>query len=59
MAIKQGRTSAADHTGTLRAGAQAPDFELDSHLGTKVRLSDLRGKQNALIVFYPFAFTGV
>lgn len=59
MAIQRGRTSAADHTGKLRVGDRAPDFELDSHLGSKVRLSDYRGKNNVVAVFYPFAFTGV
>ncbi len=59
MAITKGRTSAADRTSTLQAGSEAPDFELDNHLGLKSRLSDLRGKQNAVLVFYPFAFTGV
>lgn len=59
MAINKGRTSAANHTSTLKVGSPAPDLELDSHLGTKWRLSDLRGKQAAVLVFYPFAFTGV
>jgi mycoredoxin-dependent peroxiredoxin len=40
-------------------GAEAPDFELrDQHAQLK-RLSDHRGKDNVLLVFYPFAFTGV
>ncbi|MEO9169990.1 MAG: redoxin domain-containing protein [Candidatus Baltobacteraceae bacterium] len=59
MTVKRGRTSAADHTPAVRAGSPAPEIELDSHLGTKFRLSDLREKQNAVVVFYPFAFTGV
>ena len=58
MSIKKGRTSTADHSKTLSVGAAAPDFELDSHLGTKTKLSDLRGK-NVVAVFYPFAFTPV
>ena len=59
MAVTKGRTSKANRTATLEAGAQAPDFELDSHLGTKWRLSDQKGKHNVVLVFYPFAFTPV
>ncbi len=59
MAIQKGRTSSANPTSKLNVGAQAPDVELDSHLGTKVRLRDFRDKQNVVLVFYPFAFTGV
>lgn len=58
MAIPKGRTSTADRTSTLAVGSNAPGFELDSHLGTKTKLSDLRGK-NVVLVFYPFAFTPV
>jgi cytochrome oxidase Cu insertion factor (SCO1/SenC/PrrC family) len=59
MAITKGRTSAANHTSTLSIGAAAPDFELDSHLGSKWHLADQRGKYNVVAVFYPFAFTPV
>ncbi|MCA8979093.1 MAG: redoxin domain-containing protein [Planctomycetes bacterium] len=38
-------------------GADAPDFELDSHLDSKVKLSDFRGKKNVMLVFYPLDFT--
>ena len=41
----------------LQAGADAPDFELDSHLDSAVKLSDLKGSKNALLVFYPLDFT--
>jgi peroxiredoxin len=41
----------------IQPGAQAPEFELDSHLDTKVKLSDFKGKQNVLLVFYPLDFT--
>ena len=58
MAVNKGRTSTANRTSTLAVGAAAPDFELSNHLGSKTKLSDLRGK-NAVIVFYPFAFTPV
>jgi len=43
----------------LSVGEPAPDFELrDQHAQTH-RLSSYRGQKNVVIVFYPFAFTGV
>lgn len=59
MAITKGRTSTANRTSTLQVGAQAPDFELESHQDTKWRLSNAKGKNNVVLVFYPFAFTPV
>ena len=59
MAINKGRTSTAGKTATLQVGSAAPDFELDSHQDKKWRLSDAKGKQNVVLVFYPFAFTPV
>jgi peroxiredoxin (alkyl hydroperoxide reductase subunit C) len=41
----------------IAAGAKAPDFELDSHLDQKVKLSEFRGKKNVLLVSYPLDFT--
>ena len=50
----------SDKTKTLKVGDQAPDFELPGHRGgEKVRLSDLRGKKNAVLVFYPLDWTPV
>lgn len=43
----------------LRAGHFAPDFELETHLDTKVRLSNFRGKKNVVIAFFPLAFTPI
>ena len=43
----------------LRPGDEAPDFELRSHRGGSVRLSDFRGKKNVVIAFHPLAFTPV
>ncbi|HEX2445324.1 MAG TPA: redoxin domain-containing protein [Vicinamibacterales bacterium] len=43
----------------VKLGDEAPDFELASHRGGKVRLSDLRGRKNVLIAFHPFAWTPV
>src|SRR5215210_5984571 len=44
---------------TLRAGDEAPDFELRTHRGGTVKLSDFRGRQNVVIAFHPLAFTPV
>ena len=43
----------------LNIGDTAPDFELDSTSGEKVKLSDFRGKKNVLLAFYPLDFTAV
>lgn len=43
----------------LKAGDTAPDFELRSHRGGTVKLSDFRGKQQVVIAFHPLAFTPV
>lgn len=40
-------------------GDEAPDFELRDQHAQLHRLSDYRGRSNVLLVFYPFAFTGV
>ena len=42
----------------VEVGQEAPDFEL-SQGWNKVKLSDFRGKENVVLVFYPFTFTGV
>jgi len=39
-------------------GEPAPDFELVNQFGEPIRLSSFRG-QNVVLVFYPFAFSGV
>jgi peroxiredoxin len=43
----------------LQVGDKAPDFRLADHTGGYVRLSDFRGEQNAVIAFYPLAWTPV
>ena len=43
---------------SLKVGDMAPDFELPSTAGGKVKLSDLRGKKNVVLAFFPAAFTG-
>lgn len=40
----------------LSVGSAAPDFELESHTGERVRLSALRGKR-IVLWFYPKADT--
>jgi peroxiredoxin len=58
--VSVGRTSVANKTQTLEVGAAAPDFELPGHRGgEKFRLSDLKGKKNVVIVFYPLDWTPV
>ena len=43
----------------LQPGDEAPDFELRSHRGGTVKLSDYRGRKNVVIAFHPLAFTPV
>ncbi|WP_415950520.1 peroxiredoxin [Streptomyces sp. KLOTTS4A1] len=40
-------------------GTMAPDFALRTQHGELLRLSDLHGERNVVLVFYPYAFTGV
>lgn len=44
---------------TIEVGDKAPDFELKDNHGATVKLSDFRGAKNVVLLFYPFAFTGV
>jgi peroxiredoxin len=44
---------------SLKAGDEAPDFELPSHRGGTVRLSGFRGRKNVVLAFHPLAFTPV
>lgn len=44
---------------TIDVGQQAPDFELRDATRQPVRLSDYRGKKAVVLVFYPFAFSGI
>jgi peroxiredoxin len=43
----------------LGRGDEAPDFELRTHRGGTVKLSDFRGRKNVVIAFHPLAFTPV
>jgi len=40
-------------------GQSAPDFTLPASTGQDVRLSDFKGKQNVVLVFYPLDFSPV
>ena len=42
--------------GLLAPGTQAPEFDLEDHLGVRRRLSDYRGKR-VVLWFYPKADT--
>jgi cytochrome oxidase Cu insertion factor (SCO1/SenC/PrrC family) len=45
-----------DHACAIGVGDKAPDFELDSSKGGKLKLSSLKGK-NVLINFYVLDFS--
>jgi peroxiredoxin len=60
MPVSVGRTSVANKTQTLNVGDRAPDFELPGHRGgEKFKLSDLRGRKNAVLAFYALDWTDV
>jgi mycoredoxin-dependent peroxiredoxin len=40
-------------------GTEAPDFTLRNQNNQEVTLSSFRGERNVLVVFYPFAFSGI
>ena len=43
----------------MSLGGMAPDFTLRDQFGQDVRLSSYRGSKAVLLVFYPYAFSGV
>jgi peroxiredoxin len=43
----------------LKRGDPAPEFELRSHRGGTIKLSDFRGRKNVVVAFHPLAFTPV
>jgi len=44
-------------TAMISVGERAPDFELQDHLGRKVKLNDFKGKRHVLLLFYPLDWT--
>lgn len=44
---------------TIEIGQLAPDFTLKSHHGEEISLSSFRGIKNVVLVFFPFAFSGI
>jgi hypothetical protein len=46
-------------TAAVEVGDKAPDFELPSTLGGKIRLSDFVGKKNVVLEFYVLDFSPV
>ena len=44
---------------SLAIGSAAPDFTLKNQHGEDVSLSSFKGKKNVVVLFYPFAFSGI
>ena len=44
---------------SLEIGSTAPDFKLKNQHGEEVELSSFKGKKNVVLLFYPFAFSGI
>ncbi len=43
----------------IEIGQPAPDFSLRNQHGQTVSLADFHGKKNVVVLFYPWAFSGV
>jgi peroxiredoxin len=43
----------------VEVGSKAPDFTLNDYNKQAVTLSSFQGSKNVLLVFYPFAFSGI
>ncbi|MFO7193155.1 MULTISPECIES: peroxiredoxin [Thermocrispum] len=43
----------------VEVGSIAPEFSLNDYNKQQVKLSDFRGAKPVLLVFYPFAFSGI
>jgi peroxiredoxin (alkyl hydroperoxide reductase subunit C) len=43
----------------VEVGSKAPDFTLNDYNREKVSLASFQGVKNVLLVFYPFAFSGI
>ena len=44
---------------SLEIGTSAPDFKLKNQFGEEVALSSFKGNKNVVLLFYPFAFSGI
>ena len=44
---------------TLTIGQSAPSFELVNQHGEKLSLASFKGEKNVVVLFYPFAFSGM
>jgi len=44
---------------TIAVGQDAPEFTLRDQHGEPISLSSFRGSKNVVLIFYPWAFTGV
>jgi mycoredoxin-dependent peroxiredoxin len=44
---------------TPAVGSRAPDFTARNQYGEQVRLSEFQGRRDVVLVFYPYAFSGV
>jgi len=49
----------SDATAAPSVGDTAPDFTLKDQNGQEVTLSSFRGHKNVVLVFFPFAFSGI
>ncbi|NQW05867.1 MAG: peroxiredoxin [SAR202 cluster bacterium] len=43
----------------LQIGSPAPDFELKDQHGVPTSLTSFKGKKSVVVLFYPFAFSGI
>ncbi|MEI6041303.1 MAG: peroxiredoxin [Actinomycetes bacterium] len=44
---------------SLAIGSPAPQFSLTNQHGENISLADYKGKKNVVVLFYPFAFSGI
>ncbi len=44
---------------SLEIGSAAPEFKLKDQHGAEIALSSFKGSKNIVVLFYPFAFSGI